>query len=96
MHAGRYRTKIHAVRHMIEEGFSEKDVVCVLTGDGKILESYEDDTRVLIYGHFTMEGDVRLPLHIVCDYSNTKLVDVVTPYIPQKPWWMTPTRRGIK
>ncbi len=96
MHAGRYRMKIHAVRHMIEEGFSEKNVVCVLTGDGKILESYEEDTRVLIYGHFAMESDVRLPLHVVCDYSNKKLIDVVTAYIPQKPWWLTPTRRGLK
>jgi hypothetical protein len=81
---------------MIEEGFSEKDVVCILVGDGRILESYEEDNRCLICGNYTAENSVRLPLHIVCDYSNNKLIDVVTAYIPQKPWWITPTRRGLK
>jgi hypothetical protein len=81
---------------MIEEGFSEKDVVCILVGDGRILESYAEDNRCLIYGHYTAENSGRLPLHIVCDYSNNKLIDVVTAYIPQKPWWITPTRRGLK
>ena len=94
--AGYYLIKIHAVRHMIEEGFTEKDVLGVLIGDGKILEAYEEDSRCLIYGHYTMEGNVRLPLHVVCDHSNNKLVDVITAYIPQKPWWLTPMRRGLR
>jgi hypothetical protein len=81
---------------MIEEGFSEQDVVAVLVGDGKFIESYANDSRCLIYGHFTAANNVRLPLHIVCDYSNNKLIDVVTAYIPQKPWWITPTRRGLR
>ena len=34
------------------------------------------------------------PLHIVYDYSNDEVVDIVTAYIPQKPWWETPSRRG--
>ena len=96
MHAGHYRVKIHAVRHMIEEGFSEQDVVGVLVGEGRLIESYEEDNRCLILGHYTAENNVRLPLHIVCDYSNNKLIDVVTAYIPQKPWWITPSRRGLK
>jgi Domain of unknown function (DUF4258) len=81
---------------MIEEGFSEQDVVSVLAGDGKILESYEEDKRCLTLGHYTVKNNVRLPLHVDCDYSNNKLIDVVTAYIPQKPWWITPTRRGLK
>jgi hypothetical protein len=94
--AGHYRVKIHAVRHMIEEGFTEKNVVCVLVEDGKIIEVYEEDNRCLIYGHYAMEGKASMPLHVVCDYSNNKLIDVVTAYIPQKPWWSSPTRRGLR
>lgn len=81
---------------MIEEGFSEKDVIGILIGDGKLLESYDEDNRCLMYGHYTAENDVRLPLHVVCDYANIRLIDIVTAYIPQKPWWITPTRRGLK
>jgi hypothetical protein len=81
---------------MIEEGFTEKDIICVLLGDGKIIESYGEDERCLLSGHYSVESNVRLPLHVVCDYSNSKITDVVTAYIPQKPWWITPTRRGLK
>lgn len=38
----RYRVRIHAVRHMIEEGFGEGDIVEVITGRSKILENYPD------------------------------------------------------
>ena len=34
------------------------------------------------------------PIHMVCDYSNRKLVDIVTAYIPQRLWWISPVRRG--
>lgn len=89
-----YRVKIHAVRHMIEEGFSEKEVIDALLGDSKIIESYETDNRCLILGFFLWNDKAKSPLHVVCDYSNKKVIDIVTAYIPQKPWWMTPTQRG--
>lgn len=95
VNASYYRVKIHAVRHMIEEGFSEEDVICVLLGNGKIIELYEEDKRCLIYGQFMLKEKVRLPLHVICDYSNNKIIDIVTAYIPQKPWWITPTQRGV-
>ena len=79
---------------MIEEGFSEQDIVKAILGDSKIIELYEDDRRCLIFGRFYWNGGVRSPLHIVCDYSNKNIIDFVTAYIPQKPWWETPTRRG--
>ena len=41
-----------------------------------------------------MIDNVSSPLHIVYDYSNDEVVDIVTAYIPQKPWWETPSRRG--
>lgn len=79
---------------MIEEGFSEKEMIDALLGDSKIIESYDADKRCLMLGYFPWNNKAKSPLHIVCDYSNKKVIDIVTAYIPQKPWWMTPARRG--
>ena len=90
----KYRVRIHAVRHMIEEGFSEENIVEAVTGKGRILENYPDESRCLMLGRFVVSGKVRSPLHIVCDYSRNDLIDIITAYIPQKPWWISPTKRG--
>ena len=90
----RYRVRIHAVRHMIEEGFTEENMVKAVTGKSKIIEDYPDESRCLILGYFRMGERTQSPLHVVCDYSGGELVDIVTAYIPQKPWWVSPTRRG--
>ncbi len=89
----KYRVRIHAVRHMIEEGFTESDLVEALTGKSKILELYIDEHRCLILGSFSVSKKVRSPLHLVCDYSHDDVVDIVTAYIPQKPWWISPSQR---
>ncbi|MDI6785385.1 MAG: DUF4258 domain-containing protein [bacterium] len=91
-----YRVKIHSVRHMIEEGFSEKNIVSAITGDSKIIELYDEDKRCLILGKFLWYKGVDSPIHVVCDYSNKKIIDIVTAYIPQKPWWISPTQRARK
>ncbi len=90
----KYRIRLHAVRHMIEEGFDEKDVLEALSGKSRILEHYPNEMRCLILGYFAPTERVRIPLHVVCDHSNPRLVDIVTAYVPQKPWWVTPTKRG--
>jgi hypothetical protein len=92
--ARRYRVRIHAVRHMIEEGFGEADLLGAIAGKSKILENYPDESRCLLLGQFSLSESVRSPLHVVCDYSNAKSVDIITAYIPQKPWWVSPTKRG--
>ena len=94
VNARNYRVRIHAIRHMIEEGFSEQNLLEAITGKSRILEHYPDELRCLVSGSFSLGTKVRSPLHIICDYSNEKLVDIITAYIPQKPWWNTPTRRG--
>jgi len=48
----RYRIKIHAVRHMIEEGFSEKNIIDAILGESRIIEMYDEDKRCLILGRF--------------------------------------------
>jgi len=92
--SGQYRIRIHTVRHMIEEGFSEANIIEAVTGKSKILENYPDDCRCLIVGTFHFTETVTSPLHIVCDYSRSDSVDIVTAYIPQKPWWNSPTERS--
>ena len=89
-----YRVRIHAVRHMVEEGFKESDMIEAITGKSKIIENYPDESRCLILGYFLISEKVRSPLHLVCDYSKAEVVDLITAYIPQKPWWLTPTTRG--
>lgn len=92
---GRYRVRLHAVRHMLEEGFEERDVIEVLTGRGrKILEVYPEQNRCLILGSFAVGRKSRVHLHVVCDHSDPEVLDIVTAYIPQAPWWVTPSRRG--
>ncbi|HEY0544135.1 MAG TPA: DUF4258 domain-containing protein [Pyrinomonadaceae bacterium] len=94
INANKYRIRIHAVRHMIEEGFSERNIIEAITGKSKIVENYTDDLRCLIYGSFEIDTKIQLSLHVVCDYSYQGIVDIITAYVPQKPWWITPTRRG--
>lgn len=89
-----YRVRLHAVRHMIEEGFDEIQLKEALNGKLRMLESYNDEKRYLVLGYFLFSTEMQSPLHIVCDLSKSEWVDIVTAYIPQKPWWITPTKRG--
>jgi metal-responsive CopG/Arc/MetJ family transcriptional regulator len=50
--AKRYRVRLHAVRHMIEEGFSEENLLEAITGKCRVLENYPDESRCLILGYF--------------------------------------------
>ena len=88
-----YRIRIHAVRHMVEEGFTEQNIIAAIEGKSRILENYSEESRCLIVGYFRLSDKVRCPLHIVCDYSDASVLDIVTAYIPEKPWWSTPTKR---
>lgn len=44
--AQKYRVRIHAVRHMIEEGFIEENMVTAVAGRGKIIEEYRTSRAV--------------------------------------------------
>ena len=91
----RYRVRNHAVRHMIEEGFDENHLFEALTGKLQLLEEYEDENRCLVLGSFHFSSSTRSSLHVVCDVSNAEIVDIVTAYIPQRPWWISPTQREL-
>ena len=38
------------VRHMIEEGFSERDMIGALLGNSRIIEKSDEDKRCLVLG----------------------------------------------
>ncbi len=92
--AGQYRICLHAVRHMIEEGFDENLLLESVRGNLLMVEEYPEESRYLILGYFHFTPKSRSPLHLVCDLSKPDIVDIVTAYIPQSPWWVSPTRRG--
>jgi hypothetical protein len=94
--AGNYRICLHTVRHMIEEGFDENHLLQALRGKLQVIEEYPEDLRCLVLGHFDFTPNARSPLHLVCDLSNPSVLDIVTAYIPQRPWWIHPTQRGRK
>ncbi|MGH9853542.1 MAG: DUF4258 domain-containing protein [Blastocatellia bacterium] len=92
--AGKYFVGSHATQHMFAEGFSINDIVEAVTGKSRILERYSNASRCLVVGYFQVSDKTRAPLHLVVEYSDEDEIDIVTAYIPQKPWWITPWQRG--
>jgi hypothetical protein len=88
-----YSIKSHAARHIIEEGFTEENVVEAIL-NGRIIEEYPDEKRCLICGTAHIAPKTKISLHLICDYSDPEWLDIVTAYIPQLPQWETPTRRS--
>lgn len=41
--AGHYRIGLHAVRHMIEEGFNENQLLEAVRGTLRVIEEYPDE-----------------------------------------------------
>ncbi len=81
---GHYRLGQHAVRHATCEGFTEQDIVAAALL-GRELMRYWQDERLLVLGYLPVSQRVRLPLHVVLEYSKPRWVDVVTAFIPQNP-----------
>jgi len=79
---------------MIEEGFDEWNLAEAVETGSRVLEVYPHGMRCLLLGYFTIGENTRQALHVVCDYSNPKVLDIVTAYLPQKPWWLTSGKRG--
>ena len=90
----KYRIGLHAVRHMVEEGFDENSLLEALGSKLRLIEDYPKENRCLVLGYFHFRPEVRSPLHLVCDLSQPEWLVVVTAYIPQRPWWISPTQRG--
>lgn len=81
---GRYRIGRHASRHAVTEGFTERDIVATVL-HGRELVRYLEDERLLVLGWLPVSAEVRLPLHVVLEFSRPRFVDVVTAFIPHDP-----------
>lgn len=81
---GRYRVAPHATRHAAAEGFTERDIVATIL-HGRELVRYLEDERLLVLGWVPVSRQVRLPLHVVVEFSKSRFVDVVTAFIPRDP-----------
>jgi hypothetical protein len=82
--AGQYRLGPHAARHAACEGFVERDVVDAVLF-GREIVRYVADERLLVLGYVSVSREVRIPLHVVLEYSRARWVDVVTAFIPDEP-----------
>ena len=81
---GRYRLGRHAHRHATTEGFTERDIVATIL-HGRELARYLEDERLLVLGWLPVSRQVKLPLHVVLEFSRPRVVDVVTAFIPHDP-----------
>jgi len=79
---------------MFEDGFERLHLLAALTGKLNVIEEYESENRVLLLGWFQIGKRTTCPLHIVCDLTPADSMDIVTAYIPGRPHWETPRRRG--
>jgi len=87
--AGNYLVKSHAVRHALKEGFERKHIVEAIL-NGKAIEEYPDDQRVLICGSMTITENLGVYLHVVCEYADSVYAEIVTAYIPNEFQWENP------
>jgi hypothetical protein len=78
----KYQYYTHALTEAKKDGVEPEDIVYVIL-TGKIIESYPDRQRVLVYGEMLNN----LPLHVVCDYSDEDMIYITTVYIPSREEW---------
>ena len=89
---GNFALGPHAMQHAVKEGFTQRDMVYVAL-KGRIVETYTDRKRCLLYADVTIEG-LKVPLHLVCGHRCPDATVVfVTAYIPSGEEWETPVRR---
>lgn len=88
---GKYRIGPHAHNHALSEGFNESDMVGSILY-GKELMRYLLDERILVLGQISPSPTVKIPLHVVLEYSKPRWVDIVTAFVPKRPH--RPVSRG--
>lgn len=78
----RYEYYTHAITEAKKDGVEPSDIVFVLL-TGKIIERYPERQRVLVCGEMMN----RVPLHVICDYSDEDMIYITTVYIPSREEW---------
>lgn len=90
--AGNYLIKAHAVQHALKEGFERKHLIEAVL-NGKIIEEYVDEHRVLVCGRIALSINVVMYLHVACEYADPVYIEFVTAYIPDEGIWESPPFR---
>jgi len=90
--AGQYLIKSHAVRHALKEGFERGNIIEAIS-NGKIIETYPSEQRLLICGTTNLKDEFLIYLHVVCEYADEVYVEIVTAYIPDEDIWESPPFR---
>lgn len=85
----KYQIKFHAIQHALKEGFREKDMVRAIL-NGRIIESYPEEQRVLVCGQTELDDAVTIYLHVVCEQTYPNQIALVTAYIPDETLWENP------
>lgn len=86
---GDYLVKSHALSHGFKEGFTTDNIVEAAL-NGKVIEQYPDEMRLLICGQASLSDTVKLYLHVVCEYTNPIYLEFITAYIPDEAYWQNP------
>lgn len=80
---GKYFFYTHALTEAKKDGIIPEDVVYAIL-NGEVIEEYPDRQRILVFAMLPH----RLPLHVVCDYSQANVVLIPTVYIPDDRLWI--------
>ncbi len=86
-----FETSFHAEKERYAEEISLSDIENVIL-NGEILEKYLDDPRgpsCLVLGFSSNR-----PIHIVCGYTATQWVRIITVYLPKLPKWVDERTRA--
>lgn len=89
---GEYAISDHAIMEARKDGI-EPQTVEKLEGvvlHGKVIEEYPERFRLLLY---TELDDLKLPVHVVVDYSVREEPVIVTCYVPESQQWVKFRRR---
>jgi hypothetical protein len=87
----KYAYYTHAITEAKKDGVEPEDIAYVLL-TGSIIEQYPERQRVLVYGKMLNS----VPLHVVCNYSDSDMLYIVTVYIPSGEGWESTYRRRKK
>jgi len=80
---GKYFFYTHALTEAKKDRVTPEDAVyAILTGE--VIEEYPDRQRILVFAMLPH----KIPLHIVCDYSQVNVVLIPTVYIPDDRLWI--------
>lgn len=89
-----YEISFHAEKERYAEDIAIHEIETAIY-NGEILEDYPNDPRgpsCLVLGYSQNRS-----MHIVCGYTSTKWLRIITVYIPKLPKWSDErTRRGEK